>query len=390
MKRGFATKRDKRLFSVVDNVRFLHFLETNEILEEPISVSVDKTEFVKKQRFTELIEKGTPRVQEELKSCSASASAADVPKTEEEEVASHEPADAKAAMYELKGELTHKQKKNLKRKKAYYKRREEANKEIVRAARRTEAQENLASASGSSEKTPTISTRSKKESLELPMSALDKLASHSTTNSPAAKRSCSVLLSNPGPSASQSGNKKVQANQELQALLLKVMQDQQVLMQSFAQQQQVQQQQQQQQAQLMQACFAELAQQQMQALQQLQPPQAPITPMQAGPTQEQMALWQAQQFQQQQLAQEQQQMQLLQQQQQALEQQQVAALIPQHAYTNLMMAMRAPLIMTPNGLTYVTPPTPTSTVHYVRAPMTRPSGPSNLYPPSDNDNEPMQ
>ncbi|MCA9368321.1 hypothetical protein KC887_08790, partial [Candidatus Kaiserbacteria bacterium] len=126
MKRGLTTKRDKRLFSVVDNVRFLHFPETNEILEEPISVSVDKAEFVKKQRFTELIEKGTPRVQEGLKSCIESASAADVPNAaEEENAAAHEPADAKAAMDESKGELTNKQKKNLKRKKAYYKRREE-------------------------------------------------------------------------------------------------------------------------------------------------------------------------------------------------------------------------------------------------------------------------
>ena len=244
------------------------------------------------------------------------------------------------------------------------------------------------------------------------MSALDKLASHSTTNSSAAKRSCSVLWSNPGPSASQCGSKKVQANQELQALLLKVMQEQQVMMQAFAQQQQLQQLQQQQslqaQTQVLQSFFAHLAQQQAQ--QHLQPPQLPIAQM-LPPLQqqriltqeEQLALWQVQQvqqqqqqlaqaqqlLQQQQLAQEQQHVQPLQQEPQALEQP-LAGPILQHAYTNLMMAMRAPLIMTPNGLTYVTPPTPTSTVHYVRAPVTRPLGPNNLYPPSDNDNEPMQ
>ena len=230
------------------------------------------------------------------------------------------------------------------------------------------------------------------------------------SSTPAAKCTCSVLSSNPGPSASQVGAKEGQANKEMQAALLKVMQEQQAMMQAFAQQLQLQQQQSlQAQTQVLQSFFAHLAQQQTQ--QHLQPPQVPIAQM-LPPLQkqriltqeEQLALWQAQQvqqqqqqqlaqaqqlLQQQQLAQEQQHVQLLQQEPQALEQP-PAGPIPQHAFTNPVMAMRAPFINTPNGPTYVTPPTPTATVHYVRAPVTRPSGPNNLYPPSDNDNEPMQ
>ena len=123
--------------------------------------------------------------------------------------------------------------RNLKRKKAYFKKREEENKQIVRDVRT--AEKNERSAAESTEKNPTTSQLMKDNSVQS-VSVLDKSVTQSTNSTPAAKRACSVLSSNPGPSASQVGAKEGQANKDLQAALLKVMQDQQTMMQAFAQQ----------------------------------------------------------------------------------------------------------------------------------------------------------